>query len=197
MRYGSEHKEATRLRLVQETAEVIRREGLQSVGVAAVMKRLGLTHGGFYAHFDSREALVTAGVEQMYQEGVALFTSRIRDVPPAEALTRYIDFYLSSGHRDFVGGSCPLPILAAEAPRLPGPARDQYAAGAQGVRKVLARLIDALGRPDPEAVASSMLAELVGAVALARAEPDPARSDAILSQSRAQLRARLGLEGQP
>ncbi|RAK58083.1 TetR/AcrR family transcriptional regulator [Phenylobacterium deserti] len=196
MRYGSEHKEATRRRLVQETAEVIRHEGLHAVGVAAVMKRLGLTHGGFYAHFDSREALVTAGVDQMYQDGVALFTSRVRKLPPGEALTRYIVFYLSSAHRDFAGGSCPLPVLAADAPRLPGAARDQYAAGAQGVREVLAGLIGALGRPEPEALASSVLAELVGAVALARAEPDPARSDAILSHSRAQLAARLGLEGQ-
>lgn len=197
MRYDSEHKAATRRRLVQATAEVIRREGLHAVGVAGVMKRLGLTHGGFYAHFDSREALVTAGVEQMYEDGVALFTARMRDASPAEALTRYIDFYLSPEHRDFRGGSCPLPVLSAEAPRLPGPARDQYAAGAQGVRKVLAKLLEALGRTEAEALASSVLAELVGAVALARAEPDPERSDAILSHSRAQLKARLGLETSP
>lgn len=194
MRYAPEHKQQTRQRLLAETAEVIRRQGLPAVSVASVMARLGLTHGGFYAHFGSRDELIAAGVSQMFDEARELVGSAPESLPAKDVLAHYVDAYLSTAHRDLAGSSCPLPVLSAEAPRLPGPARDQYAAGARHLRRLIADRLTELGHPDAEALASSAVAEMIGAVALSRAEPDTARSDAILAASRAQLKRRLGLE---
>ncbi len=87
-----------------------------------------------------------------------------------------------------------MPYLSADAPRLSPAAREAFAGGVERLRLKLAGALTALGRRDPDCDAGSMLAELVGALALARAEPDRARSDAILARSRAALKARFGLE---
>ena len=85
--------------------------------------------------------------------------------------------------------------LAATAPRLTGAPRARYGLGVANLTGAIAELLRAMGRPDPQTTAASALAEMVGAVSLARAEADPGRSDAILAASRASLRTRLGLEG--
>jgi TetR/AcrR family transcriptional repressor of nem operon len=194
MRYDGEHKAKTRERVLKEAARAIRAQGPHRVGVAEVMAKAGLTHGGFYAHFASKDALIAASIGQMFTEGAGRFAMETQGVAPAEGLSRYVDFYLSARHRDSRGAGCPLPYLSADIPRLSGEAREAFAAGVEGLRARLAAHLAMIGRPDPEDEAGSMLAELVGALCLARAEPDPARSDAILSRSRAALKTRLGLE---
>jgi TetR/AcrR family transcriptional repressor of nem operon len=193
MRYEASHKEETRERVVKAAARAIRTHGPFKVGVAGVMAEAGLTHGGFYAHFPSKDDLVAAGIGCMFDDGRSRLERETAARPPAEALVAYIDFYLSAEHRDARTVGCPLPFLAADAPRLPGPARERFA---QGVADLTARLSDrlaALGRPDPETDAKSLLSELVGALSLARADPDASRSDAILNTSRAAVKARFDL----
>jgi TetR/AcrR family transcriptional repressor of nem operon len=194
MRYDAEHKLKTRERVLTEAAKAVRAEGPHRIGVAAVMAGAGLTHGGFYAHFKSREELLAEAVEQMFREGDARLSEETEGRPPAEALRRYIDFYLSPAHRDTRTSGCPLPFLAADAPRLEGPCRERYARGVARLTDRLAGLLRELGHDDPDALAASALAELVGAVSLARAEPDPERSSTMLARSRALLLRRLGLE---
>ncbi len=196
MRYDAEHKLKSRERVVAEAAKSIRREGAQAISVAGVMGAAGLTHGGFYAHFKSRDDLLAAGIERMFEEGSAKLRLEIDGgVTPDAALANYIGFYLSRGHRDARTTGCPLPFLAADAPRLSGAARARYAGGVASLTETIAGLLGAMGRPDPQTTAASTLAEMVGAVSLARAEPDADRSDAILAASRASLKTRLGLEG--
>ena len=194
MRYDAEHKQKTRKRVLKAAARAIRTEGPHKVGVAEVMADVGLTHGGFYAHFASKDDLIATVVEEMFRLGSDRFESETADVAPEVGLSRYIDFYLSAAHRDNRDSGCPLPYLSADAPRLTAKTQEAFAAGVARLSERLAARLEALGRPDSRAEAASALAELVGALSLARAEPDRARSDAILAASRAALKHRLGLE---
>jgi len=193
MRYDSEHKERTRARVLKEAAKAIRAEGPHRVGVAGMMAKAGLTHGGFYAHFASKDDLVVAAMAQMFAEASAKFDRLTAGKPPAAALRAYVDFYLSRQHRDARDAGCPLPSLSADLPRLGVAARQQFAAGVAGLTARLAGLFSALGRPDTEMLASSALAEMVGALSLARGVADPKQSDAILKSSRTGLKLRLGV----
>ncbi len=194
MRYDAEHKQRTRERVVQEAAKEIRAEGPHRIGVAAVMAKAGLTHGGFYAHFASKDELVLAAMDRMFEEGRARLHNEMRDLPPAEGLTAYIDFYLSPQHRDMRTSGCPMPVLAADLPRLPGPAQRLFGERVAALTARIAEILAQLGHAEPADDAASMVSELVGALSLARAEPDPVRSDAILDRSKRLLRRRMGLE---
>jgi TetR/AcrR family transcriptional repressor of nem operon len=193
MRYDSEHKERTRARVLEEAAKAIRAEGPHRVGVAGVMAKAGLTHGGFYAHFASKDDLVVAAMSRMFDEASAKFDRLTAGKPPAAALRAYIDFYLSRQHRDARDTGCPLPSLSADLPRLGNAARQQFATGVAGLTAAIGGLLSALGRSDAESLASSALAEMVGALSLARGVADPKQSNALLKASRDCLKLRLGL----
>lgn len=194
MRYDSAHKEKTRRRVLQAAAKAIRLEGPHRVGVAAVMAKAGLTHGGFYAHFESKDDLIASAIGQMFDEAAHRLEVSLGDLPPAAALRTYVDFYLSPAHRDAVGSGCPMPVLAPELRRIGRPARQQFSNGAAKLSAMLADQLKKVGRAQPEADASSMMAELIGALSLARAEADPERSTEILEVSRRSLISRFGLE---
>ena len=194
MRYDADHKQKTRERVLKAAAKAIRAEGPHKIGVAAVMAEAGLTHGGFYAHFESKDVFVAAAVGQMFAEGRAKLDRSMEGRSPAQGLATYLGFYLSAAHRDARTSGCPLPFLSADAPRLAAPSREQFAQGVADLTARLAQVLTQLGRPDAEEAAGSMLSEMVGAVSLARAEPNLARSDAILARTRVSLTRRLGLE---
>jgi len=194
MRYDTDHKQKTHARLLKAAAKAVREEGPHRVGVAAVMADAGLTHGGFYAHFASKDALVAAAIGQMFEEARARFLHETQERTPAHALVAYIDFYLSAAHRDARRSGCPIAALASDLPRLKKPALEQFANGAARLRTALADKLEQLGHADARQEASSAMSELVGALSLARAEPDAKRSDAILADSRRALKRRLKLE---
>ena len=194
MRYGAEHKQQTRERVLAQAAKAIREDGPHQLGVADVMAKAGLTHGGFYAHFKSRDELVAAAVGQMFIDSGAPKALADEGHTAAEVLNGYLDFYLSARHRDSRITGCPLPYLAADAPRLPEPVRTAFSAGVAGLRGMLGRQLARLGLANASEEAASMLAEMVGALSLARAEPDPTLSDAILDISKRALKRRFKLE---
>jgi TetR/AcrR family transcriptional repressor of nem operon len=194
MRYEPDHKDQTRQKILKAAARAVRAEGPHKVAVAKVMARAGLTVGGFYAHFASKDDLIAAAIDEMFAEAKSRQLLETAERPPAEAIGAYIDFYLSPAHRDARATGCPMPSLAADLPRLTQKARERFAAGVQQLRARLAEKLILLGHDDAEAEASSVVAELVGAVSLARAEPDQAASDAILARSKTFLKRRLNLE---
>jgi TetR/AcrR family transcriptional repressor of nem operon len=194
MRYDAEHKQRTRATLLQAAANAIRADGPERVAVAAVMAEAGLTHGGFYAHFKSKDALVAAAIGRMFEDARARFEHETAGHGLADGLSAYIDFYLSKKHRDARGFGCPMAALNSDAARLAEPARAQFATGVQQATTRLAERLAALGHAAADVEARSMLAELIGALSLARIEPVAKHSDAILAASRAQLKQRLGLE---
>jgi TetR/AcrR family transcriptional repressor of nem operon len=191
MRYDSEHKERTRQRVLSEAAAAIRAHGPDGIGVAALMSKAGLTHGGFYAHFKSKDDLVAQAIGQMFEESRQRFLVNADDPDPAVTLGKYIDMYVSSRHRDTPERGCPLPALSGDLARMPARSRKRFTAGLEGLTSAIAKRVAELGKPHPEHLAASMVAEMVGAVALARAIEDPAASERILKTSREALKARL------
>jgi TetR/AcrR family transcriptional regulator, transcriptional repressor for nem operon len=193
MRYDSEHKERTRQRVLSEAAAAIRTVGPSGIGVAGLMAKAGLTHGAFYAHFESKDDLVAQAVAQMFDETYQRFLARTEHPDPAVAITRFIDSYLSARHRDQPDHGCPLPSLAGELARLPGAARQNFAAGLHRLTTSMAKRIKELGRDDADNLAASAIAEMVGALALSRAVGERPEADAILEASRNSIKARIAL----
>lgn len=193
MRYEPDYKAKTRQKVLAEAAKTMRAEGVQGMGVANVMGKAGLTHGAFYAHFESKEALIDETVQEMLLGARGRFDKVTADLGPNDALVAYIEFYLSARHRDNSETSCPLPWVANDVARLGTSSRQRYGAIIAGLTEIIATRLRALEHADAEAAASSVVAEMIGALSLARAVPDRAQSDLILSRSRDGLVARLGL----
>jgi TetR/AcrR family transcriptional repressor of nem operon len=194
MRYDEEHKRKTRARILKTAARAIRAQGPHRVGVAAMMRKAGLTHGGFYAHFDSKEAMVSAAIDRMFDESHARWIAETELRAPADGLRAYIDVYLSPAHRDARSVGCPVAALLADLPRLTPACRRTFASGLRQLTNSFAKHLAKLGHADAESLASSAISEMVGALALARGEPDRARSAAHLAATRRLLKRRLGLE---
>src|SRR5580692_7229720 len=100
VRYSSEHKQETRERVLVEATKQIRAHGPLGVGVADIMKRAGLTHGGFYAHFKSKDALVAAAITKMFDGARSRWARATTTRDARSGLAAYIDSYLSAEHRD-------------------------------------------------------------------------------------------------
>jgi TetR/AcrR family transcriptional repressor of nem operon len=194
VRYDSSHKDRTKERLLKEAAAAIRADGPDRVGVAGIMAKAGLTHGGFYAHFKSKDDLIEQAIGQMFDGATRRFETTTKDLEPGAALAAYLDFYLSRSHRDAPQRGCPLPALSGDLARMPAAARKRFTAGAMQITARVAYLLRALGWAEPDRLAASAVAEMVGAVALARATADRARSNEILDASHAALMERFGLE---
>lgn len=193
MRYDAEHKQRTRARVLKEASAAIRVDGPDRIGVATIMARAGLTHGGFYAHFASKDELLVAAIAQMFDEACAWFEELARDKPPAEGLAAYVGFYLSRHHRDHREESCPIASMAADLPRLGHDARAAFEHGAARLTTLIAAQLQAMGRDNAGVLAVSLLSEMVGAVVLARSIADTEHSTAILRASRHTISERLGL----
>jgi TetR/AcrR family transcriptional regulator, transcriptional repressor for nem operon len=194
MRYDAEHKQKTRERVLKEAAKAIRADGPDRIAVAGIMAKVGLTHGGFYAHFKSKDEMVARAIEQMFIDVDRRFGRSIQDRSPRDGLAAYIDFYLSPAHRDSRDTGCPLAALSADLPRMPEQARQGFGRGVAALTERLAAQLRAAGHDEADTLAPSILAELVGALSLSRAVPDEAQSDAFLDRSRAAVKRRLGLE---
>lgn len=193
MRYSDTHKEETRKKVVKAAAMAVRAKGPDGVGVAEIMAEAGLTHGGFYAHFKSKEALVAAAVEEAFGQSRRRFSRLTEDMNPTEALDAFIDAYVSAEHRANPQRGCPISTLANDLPRQGPMVRAAFDAGVEGL---IGRIEGWLPEPDPVArrsLASSMMAEMAGAVALARAVSDDALAGQLLEASRNRIKARMGL----
>jgi TetR/AcrR family transcriptional regulator, transcriptional repressor for nem operon len=195
MRYDAEHKAKTRERLLEEAAAAIKVEGPERISIAAIMARAGLTHGGFYVHFGSKEELIAAAIQRMFEVVDRAFQRRIEGLEPAEALAYFIDDYLSARHVDSVSEGCPLPALSADVARLGIEIKAPFSHGFTQLREHLADLFRQLGHQETEAeeLATSVYAEMVGALSLARAVQDPDQAAKIRNQCRRSLKRRLGL----
>lgn len=193
MRYGSDHKAETRERVLREAATAIRRDGVGRVGVAQVMGAAGLTHGGFYAHFASKDDLVAQAVGYMFEDRYAAFFDGLGDADPREALTRFVDRYLSMRHRQAVATGCPIPMLAGQVSLLPEAGQISFAAAVERLTGAVASLLRRMDRANAERLAQAVIAEMVGAVALARVQTDDAKAELLLETVRESVKAKLGL----
>jgi len=195
MRYDSEHKAKIRERLLELAAAAIKVEGPQGISIAAIMARASLTHGGFYAHFGSKEELIAAAIQRMFEMVDRATQRRIEGLEPAEALAYFIDDYLSARHVDSVSEGCPLPAVSADVARLGTDIKAPFSHGFAQLQEHLADLFRQLGHQNTgaEELATSVYAEMVGALSLARAVQDPDQAAKIRNQCRRSLKRRLGL----
>lgn len=196
MRYESEHKPKIRERIVKEAAKAIRAKGPLQVSVAGVMSKAGLTHGGFYAHFASKDALIEAAIQQMFNQVMHRWDKDNQGLSAPQQLAGYIDFYLSPWHRDNRSQGCPVSALASEAPRMTAPCQAEFARGIERIRGMIIRQLTEMGVEDPQTTAVSVSSELMGSLSLARCEPDRQASDALLHSAKENLKARLHLPAQ-
>jgi TetR/AcrR family transcriptional repressor of nem operon len=163
------------------------------VGVADVMSRAGLTHGGFYAHFASKDDLIAAAVRQMFIEARELFRSSTEGRDAVEGLRTYINSYVSRTHRDRPESGCAIAALSSDIHRQGRKARAAYDEGVAGLVAKIAALLPEREGVNSRQLAVSMVAEMTGAVAAARSVSDPTLSDEILASARRSLRARAGI----
>ncbi|MFV3128846.1 TetR/AcrR family transcriptional regulator [Niveispirillum sp. KHB5.9] len=172
-----EHRDA----ILVAASRLFRARGFDKVGVAEVTQAAGLTHGGFYGHFASKEALAAEVCDLS-------FGNAVRRVQASASLEDYIDYYASTEHRDREG-PCPMVALGTDVSRLSGPVRAHFSAG---VARYVAALRAFMPEDDKlaEGRASALVSILVGGLSLARAlaASDPALSESILDGVRAQAK---------
>ena len=181
-------KELSHDRIVTAAARAIRRGGFEGVGVADIMKEAGLTHGGFYAHFDSRNAMMAEAMDRAGQESAARLTQgmALRKSRGASDLRALVEAYLSDRHLEDIEAGCPVAALACEVPRQSPEVQEAAAQRVHGLLAIVGRALP----PDAPADSAALLAsQLVGALLLARALGNKARGQALLKAMRRSLLA--------
>ena len=193
MPWPSRHKRETHARIVGAAAAAFRARGLDGTGVAEVMDRAGLTPGGFYAHFSSKEHLLAEALEHAGREALASLSGALDALPPEERLVAVLEKYLSADHMNHPDRGCPIAALGPELVRGTPEARRRLA---RAIRERLAWLRGLLpptgsGRADEADHAAGALACMVGGVILARGLGG-ADGRALLRACRAFIDKRLG-----
>ena len=178
---------ANREKLLQAASEGFRQHGFDGVKVADVMQAAGLSHGGFYTYFESKDGLVA----QACAASLELQAGRLRAVKgdKKSELQAYISRYLSTKNRDEPGQACLFPALAADVVRQAEPVRWVFSEGVEDYLDALAALSDS---GEGRAKAITLLSTLVGAMVLARAVKDKSLSDEILTAAITALSADFG-----
>jgi AcrR family transcriptional regulator len=172
-------KEATHERIVSVAARAIRRSGYDGTGVADIMKEAGLTHGAFYAHFDSREAMLAEAAAKACAESAAAAAKAVASVPLGMALESMLGSYLSRGHVEQVEFGCPLAALGSETMRQAPEVRRVATRHIKEMVDLIARQSPDWGQPAAHERAMVTVATMVGALLLARAVDEPALSDGL------------------
>jgi AcrR family transcriptional regulator len=178
-RTSASRKEASHERIVEAAARAIRRSGYGGTGVADIMKSAGLTHGGFYAHFASREAMLAEAADRAGAEALAASARIAAAAPPQHALQTLLRAYLSKEHLEAIERGCPVAALGSEMPRQAPEVRRAATRRIKEMIDLVARQSPDWGQPGAHERALVTVATMVGALLLARAVDDPRLSDAL------------------
>ena len=182
-------KDATHERIVATAARAIRRSGYDGTGVADIMKEAGLTHGAFYAHFASREAMLAEAAARACAESSAAVAKVVAGSPPADALPSLLGAYLSREHVERVAVGCPLAALGSETARQTPEVRRIATRHIKEMVDIIARQLPDWGQPGAHERALATLSTMVGALLLARAVDEPALSEDLLQAALKHLSA--------
>jgi TetR/AcrR family transcriptional repressor of nem operon len=184
MRYSKEHKQETHARIVRKAAVKLREKGAHGIGVADLMKDAGLTHGGFYAHFDSREALVIEAFNYAMDRATDRWRKVVADVAPEKRLATIVDGYLTTVHRDDPGQGCAVPSLGAEIARESPKTRKAFALKLDQMIDMMADQILDVPRKTARKQAMATLATMMGAIVMSRIAGTGELSEEVLSAGR-------------
>ena len=184
MRYSREHKLETHARIVKRASVRLREMGAHGVGVADLMKDAGLTHGGFYTHFDSREALVIEAFAYAMDRSTERWRKLSEQTPPDKRFAAIVNAYLSAVHRDDPGHGCAVPSLGAEIARESPKTRKAFAAKLEQMIGMLAEQIPDLPPKAARKQAMAALGTMMGTLVMARIAGNGELSDEILAAGR-------------
>jgi TetR/AcrR family transcriptional repressor of nem operon len=190
MRYSKEHKQETHARIVRKASVRLREKGAHGIGVADLMKEAGLTHGGFYAHFDSREALLIEAFAFAMDRSMEYWRKTTAETSPEKRLAMIVDSYLTASHRDDPGRGCAVPTLGAEIARESPKARKAFAAKLEQMIDMIAEQLIDLPPKAARKQAAVTLATMMGTLVLSRIAGNGEFSDDILSAGREAVLAR-------
>jgi len=180
MRVSREKAAENREKIVAAASSLFREKGFDGAAVADLTRAAGLTHGGFYGHSESKDALVAEALSRVLAGSIQRWT-RYGEEDPEGALARIVGRYLSAESRDNPSGACAVPSLGAEVARQGPEARRAFTGGVAGLIDALSRIMRRRGEEKRREAAMATLAALVGAVVLARAVDDRGLSNDILS----------------
>ena len=184
MRYSKEHKQETHERIVRKASVRLREKGAHGVGVADLMKEAGLTHGGFYAHFASREALVIEAFNYAMDRSTERWRQLAAETPPEKRFAAIVESYLTTIHRDDPGHGCAVPTLGPDIAREGAKARKAFAARLDEMIEMMADQVPELPRKAARHQAIAALSTMVGALVLSRVAGSGDFSSEILETGR-------------
>jgi TetR/AcrR family transcriptional repressor of nem operon len=176
MRFEKGHKAQTRQRIIKVASERFRKDGVEAVGIAGLMAEAGLTHGGFYAHFESKEDLLREAM-------VAAMDStreRLNRAAEKNGLEGLVRRYLRPSHRDTPQDGCTIASLVAEIARHEPETREVFSSRVEGFLGRITENLPELPEPERKPAAIGILGVMLGTLQLSRAVTDPALSDSIL-----------------
>jgi TetR/AcrR family transcriptional repressor of nem operon len=188
MRVSRQKAAENRERIIDAAGALFREKGFDGIGVADIMKAAQLTHGGFYGHFASKDDLVAQASQRAMARAATNWTNVTAGAPknPYAAL---LEHYLSPRHRDDPGHGCAFAALSGEAARCGTPVRSAFASGLEPLIEIIAKAVPGRSKSGRRRKAVAAVAELVGALMLARAVDDPALSNEILDAAKHELLA--------
>jgi len=194
MRYSREHKQETHERIVRKASVRLREKGAHGIGVADLMKEAGLTHGGFYAHFNSREALVIEAFNYAMDRSTERWRKMAEETPPEKRFAAIVDSYLTALHRDDPGHGCAITALGPDIARESPKTRKAFAAKLDDMIEMMADQVPELPRKVARQQAIAALSTMAGALVLSRVAGSGEFSEEILGAGRA---AALGCAAKP
>jgi TetR/AcrR family transcriptional regulator, transcriptional repressor for nem operon len=184
MRYEKGHKEATRQRILEAASMRFRKEGIEAVGVISLMSDIGLTQGGFYNHFQSKEDLVREALADGTESSRA-WLEGVKASAPHDELKALVNRYLSSAHRDNPGAGCVAAALSAEVARRSSETRAVFSEGLEQMVEMIRIVLPKSMKPKQRrSTALAIYSSMSGTLALARAVDDQALSEELLAAGR-------------
>src|SRR5690242_14652592 len=184
MRYPPQQRAGTHRKIVKDAARRLRAEGLSGAAVSTVMKDAGLTHGGFYKHFGSKEDLVMESVREAFQEIGDFLASVAEKSAPGSAWKTIVRAYLSAEHCEHPEGGCPVAALASELARADKGVRGQIYREMEKYKSRLAPFMPGRRAADKERAFTLMISTMLGAVTIARMIPDRPERARLLATTR-------------
>ena len=184
MRTSREEAARTRARIVRSAAALFKRDGIHATGLAGLMADAGLTHGGFYGHFESKEQLVAEACELAFAESLERIVELAVAAPPSRRFRTFVDEYLSDAHRDNAKSGCGFAALGAELGRADAATREATTRAFENFVATIATFLPDASPATAADAARAVASTLIGALTIARSVSDERVSTSILESAR-------------
>jgi TetR/AcrR family transcriptional repressor of nem operon len=184
MRYRPEHKIETHQKIVKDASRRVRAEGLNGATVAAVMRDAGLTHGGFYKHFVSKDELLMESLKEGFREIITTLVRAAEQSSPAEAWKAIVKTYLRPEMCEYPEHGCPLATLAPELARIDTRMKPEVVAELVNYKNRMVPFMPGRRTVDKERTFFAIFSTMMGAIEIARLLPDPMMREKVLGSAR-------------